>query len=356
MSHSNHYTWIQCSTKNPCPECGATHHCTVSTNGIMSKCMKSPGGRPIKQSDGQTAYLRRVSQCLKYEGGTKRHKPKAEVLRLTAKEIENQIKQCKSALSQRRLTITAKSLGVSEHALTLLGIGWHDGYGCAAFPMHDGHGKPVGIRLRREDGRKLCVPGSRTGLFIPTNFNPAPCAITLDPAPLVLLMPEGPTDVAAALDLGFMAIGRPNNAGGAGDLKTLLTAAPAPIDLILFSDYDGAKFLDDGTPYSPGWEGALHLARELVGHSKLSRLRVVMPPAKSKDLRQWMKDGGTAEMVATVLTNADTATARWIDHKLKALTAWKKETKRLLVTKEATDRADALRKAKARLVKAPSMA
>jgi hypothetical protein len=64
--------------------------------------------------------------------------------------------------------------------------------------MCDGYGEVVGIRLRNERG-KFAVRGSRQGVFVAGV-----------PAQKTLFVCEGPTDTAAAVDLGLFAVGRPN--------------------------------------------------------------------------------------------------------------------------------------------------
>lgn len=365
MSHQNLRQWVQCTKANPCPACGKEHDCTLSTDGLLSKCMWAPGGKEINQRDGRIAYLRRVSECL--NGGRPPKspgKPPKQARRFTPKELDLIIKQTRTALSARRLTIAAKDLGVSEKSLLSLGVGWYSDYDCLSFPMFNGSGKPIGVRLRLStpgaNGRRyICVPGSQNGLFIPDSYYPReiPAELTNDSAPLVLLMPEGPTDVAAAIDLGFQAVGRPSNSGGQMLVHHLLNAAPCKVDLVIFADQDATKFLLDGTPFWPGWEGALSVAECVASHPNLSKLKIVTPPrGAGKDLRDWMRDGGTVEMLVAILTSADVVTPAWLARKQKALNAIKRETKRLMDTKQTTDRDAALRMAKEKLIAAPRLA
>jgi hypothetical protein len=94
----------------------------------------------------------------------------------------------------------AMSLGVDTDALFSLGCAWT---GKAwAFPMRDAGSKITGIRLRTDDGQKYAVKGSKQGLFIPDTE-----------AQSTLYILEGVTDAAAALTIGFYAIGRPSCLG-----------------------------------------------------------------------------------------------------------------------------------------------
>jgi hypothetical protein len=76
-----------------------------------------------------------------------------------------------------------------------LRIGW-DG-SAWTFCMSDGSGS---VRRRFPNGKKASVKGSKAGLFVPAELTGS--------GPLLLT--EGPTDAAAAMDLSFDAIGRPN--------------------------------------------------------------------------------------------------------------------------------------------------
>lgn len=62
------------------------------------------------------------------------------------------------------------SLGVDTDALKSIGCAWASPYNAWAFPMKDAKGNVIGIRLRREDGSKFAVKGSKSGLFIPTYY------------------------------------------------------------------------------------------------------------------------------------------------------------------------------------------
>ncbi|MBK7406132.1 MAG: hypothetical protein IPJ41_16385 [Phycisphaerales bacterium] len=110
--------------------------------------------------------------------------------------------KCRDRVRPAQLERFAGALGVTTESLERLGIGW-DGRNWS-FPMSDAEGLVRGIRLRTRGGDKFAVTGSKQGLFIPGglgNRNP-------------LLITEGPTDTAAALDLRFDAVGRPSGRGG----------------------------------------------------------------------------------------------------------------------------------------------
>ena len=103
----------------------------------------------------------------------------------------------------------AASLGVSAPSLAAVGAAWAAPYAAWAFPMCDGYGNVVGIRLRKERG-KFAVRGSRQGIFLCAGVS----------AQRTLFVCEGPTDTAAALDLGLFAAGRPNCCCGGLEMRT----------------------------------------------------------------------------------------------------------------------------------------
>ena len=171
----------------------------------------------------------------------------------------------------------AAILGVSAESLTRLRVGWN---GWAwTFPMSDARGATIGIRLRRMNGAKLAVTGSSQGLFVPTGVD----------ASGRLLVVEGPSDTAAALDLGFAAIGRPSCNGGADLIRSFVTRARCP-DVVVFADGDG-----------PGRSGAATLAKQLA---PFTRVRVAEPPHPHKDLREWLRAGARAADVERAIEAA----------------------------------------------------
>ena len=165
------------------------------------------------------------------------------------------------------LSRLAHELSVSVSSLLALQVGWN---GWAwTFPMRDDRGVLVGVRLRRGDGQKRAVRGSRNGLFIPRTLRGT------DP----LLVCEGPTDVAAMLDLDFDAVGRPSCSGGAKHVVRLVQVR-RPGQVVLVADRD-----------EPGQRGASDLASRLLPYSP--DVRVVTPPDGCGDARAWRASGAT---------------------------------------------------------------
>jgi hypothetical protein len=179
----------------------------------------------------------------------------------------------RKAVDFGRLDRLAKALCLSDQGLGRLGIGWCDESRAWSFPMQGGRSQVVGIRLRTELGRKFSVRGGHEGVFIPTGLVGG----------CTLLLPEGPTDTAALLDLGFEAVGRPNNNGGKGAILALVHRL-CPVEAIIVADNDG-----------PGRDGALGLAQRLVIH--VPRLRIITPPRGIKDARAWKQAGASHEEI-----------------------------------------------------------
>lgn len=179
----------------------------------------------------------------------------------------------------------AEALGVWYRALARLGAAWAPQHAAWAFPMRDGEGAIVGIRLRAEDGRKWAVRGSRAGLI----YEP----VLAGEGPLLIC--EGPTDTAAALTLKFPAVGRPSCRGQEDLLKRLLRSWHG--DVVIVADNDPPKV--DGK--RPGLAGALDLARELA-----KPLKIILP--RGKDIREWVRAGATRTDIEAAVNEA-----RWMN-------------------------------------------
>jgi hypothetical protein len=137
------------------------------------------------------------------------------------------------------------------------------------FPMKNAAGHIIGIRRRFDDGVKVCVRGSMNGLFIPDGLTGTD----------TLIIVEGNTDCAAALDFGYDAIGRPNCNSLINETIRFVRKHNY-VRIVVIPDND-IKF--DGT--NPGLTGGYRLAERLRLHCR--DVRVVLPPAEYNDLRCW---------------------------------------------------------------------
>lgn len=169
----------------------------------------------------------------------------------------------------------AAQLGVSPESLQQLGAFYSSENRAWAFPMSLPTGERVGFRLRSEFGRKWAIKGSISALFIPF------LAYRLFTDRRMFIC-EGPTDTAAALTLGFFAVGRPACLGCEEMLSELLRDMNVR-EAVIVSDSD-----------EPGIAGSEKLRKYLK-----CRSTILIPPAK--DLREFVAGGGTADVIKTLL-------------------------------------------------------
>jgi 5S rRNA maturation endonuclease (ribonuclease M5) len=187
-----------------------------------------------------------------------------------------------AAVDANNLQGLAHSLGLSVESLRRLSIGWATEHGAWSFPMTDVAGRVLGIRLRRPNGSKYAVKGSKEGLFLPAGT---------EADSSTLLICEGPTDTAALLDLGFVSVvGRPSCTGGVKLLSELVRRRQ-PAEVVVVSDSD-----------EPGRRGADNLGSVLVAY--VPAVRVISPPADIKDVRAWLQVGGMRGDVEEVIDAA----------------------------------------------------
>lgn len=181
-----------------------------------------------------------------------------------------------------RLDGLGMSLGVDTDCLKAIGCAWST-QNAWAFPMKDASGKMIGIRLRNDKGEKWAVRGSKSGLFLPSDYSFVPDGICY--------LVEGPTDLAAAMTIGLRAIGRAACLGQEQFiLQWLIKNRVAR--LVIVTDND-----------EPGLRGAEKL------QSMLSILSCVwVPPCK--DLREFVNLGGNYKTMQAILKDLVWAGAR----------------------------------------------
>lgn len=260
----------------PCPVCQHGDWCGVSPDGAVAVCMRMDSGK-VARNGGWVHVL------AERQPGTRRNFTPVPI---APKRLANAAALCRrwqAATEPWRLADLAGSLGVGMDALSRLGAGWAPEYEAWAFPMCDGDAVPVGVRLRDDlTGRKWAVTGSGNALFIPAQLTGA----------TPLLICEGPTDTAAALTLGFDAIGRPQCRGCVDPLAWWLKRNRHGV-LVVVPDNDELK----GNGERPGIDGAVDLAEKLA-----VPLRMAVPPCK--DLRQWLRAGATQKDVFDLIGNS----------------------------------------------------
>jgi hypothetical protein len=272
--------WQRVSKRRPCPVCEKPDWCLFAgdpDNPDAAICARIESPRQC----GEAGWLHRLRD------DEPAWSPWTRTIRVAVKQmIEGDgdlgrlARNCAAVMRPADLDRLAVSLGVSPGSLRRLGVGWSARHRAWTFPMRDCAGGVLGIRLRRPDGRKLSVRGGHEGLFIPEGID----------AHGLLLVCEGPTDTAALLDLGFFAVGRPSCTGGVALL----------VERVRCGRPSGVAIVADGD--APGRRGAESLAAVLVAYA--ASVRIIAPPAGTKDAREWRRRGATRDDLQAVIDAA----------------------------------------------------
>ncbi len=260
-------SWIRVTKKNPCPVCEKPDWCVVSDNGQLAICMRVPSDRETKNG----GYLHRLTFSVQPLPQPRRFTPPPP----SQLDFEAMMEAWKRETAQDALGTLADGLGVSRAALEAIGAARASQRGAWAFPMRDGDGKIVGVRLRGDNGDKWAVKGSKEGLFYPESV----------PNDHVAVVCEGPTDTAAVLSIGLWAVGRPSCMGAVDHVKRLCRRLIVS-HLVVMADNDAPKHRPGGGWWQPGFDGA----RKLVAAVGLP-YKLLAPPAK--DVRAWVRNGAT---------------------------------------------------------------
>jgi len=255
-------TWLRVSKTNPCPICHKPDWCGYSETTVC--CMRVQSDRPVKNG----GWIHRLADPVEYR--PRKEPPRDHLIRPCFDQLW---RGWRAKTEPVLLFDYSRALGVFDQALHDLGAAWAPEYGAWAFPMRDGTGKIDGIRLRADSGRKWAVTGSHQGVFI-TGTWPS--------VPDVALICEGPTDTAAVLTLGFLAIGRPSCLGCEVEIAATIKRL-AIRRVVIVADNDG-----------PGKTGAAKLAAGLRIPNK-----TIIPPAK--DFRDWVRAGASKALVDCII-------------------------------------------------------
>jgi hypothetical protein len=268
----NYEKMIRVTKNRPCPVCGKPDWCLVSSDNSAAICARIQEGS-VKHC-GDAGWLHILS-----DGDKQRKHHKKIYVRISNDfgiHWESMASKYHEQITRQQTEKLAESLGVTIDSLRRLRVGW-DGK-AYAFPMCDDKSRTIGIRRRFPNGAKLSAKGSKTGLFIPSDLR---CQ---DP----LLICEGATDTAAAIDLGFDAIGRPNCNSQIG---MTVKAAAGYNEIVIVADNDEA-----------GKAGAKKLADALALHCPL--VKIIYPAEGIKDLRQWLHTGLKNEQLNQIIGQA----------------------------------------------------
>lgn len=269
--------WLRCNRANPCRICEKSDWCGYSDDGAAI-CMRVESATSAK--NGGWLHVERGTR----PRATQPRRASASVARTSAAppaapaiDAAALMDGFSADTTNEMLCGLAHALGVECGALKLLGAAWAGPHRAWAFPMCNGVGKVIGIRLRADDGRKWAVTGSRQGIFVP--------AIELLPRSFdfkTAFICEGVSDTAAALSMGLFSFGRPSCTGGTEQI----------VDFMKLCGTRRAVIVADND--SPGQRGAVKLADEIGTPSC-----IYTPPCK--DMREFYQFGGTAELIREAL-------------------------------------------------------
>lgn len=283
--------WRRVSRRRPCPVCEKPDWClyagdeSAPTAAICARVESDKrvgtdgaGWLHVLRNDGPTwpGWKRTVHIA------ARQLQPAAPA---SAEAIAREAEAAVAATSPETLRCFAAGLGLTADSLGRLGVGYMKTRRAWGFPMKDGGGRIVGVRLRYAKG-KAAIRGGREGLFIPEGLH----------AGGRLLIAEGPTDTAALLDLGFNAVGRPSCTGGVKHLVELAKRLK-PVEVAIIADADQV-----------GRRGASSLASTLLAYVPI--VRVVLPPDGVKDARAWKQAGATRADVNTLIEGAKPRTLK----------------------------------------------
>ena len=267
--------WLRVNRERRCPVCDHTDWCLIAKDGSAVLCPRTES----EKWAGEAGWLHRLRSGR--SGHRKRTRtrvidygPSPDFVELNA--------GFQRSVELERLRRLASGLGLAADVLKRFGVGWCHGREAWSFPMCDVNRRVIGIHLRRPNGKKFAIKGSRQGLFLPDE---------LPSSPKTLLIAEGLTDAAALLSMGFPEIvGRPSYIGGYR-LLTELVGEITPEMVVIVADADG-----------PGQNGASNLANVLKCY--VPSVRIISPPEELKDARGWLLAGGTAEDVQRAIDAA----------------------------------------------------
>lgn len=180
----------------------------------------------------------------------------------------------------------AELLGLDSVPLERLSVGWAPEHKATSWPMRNGSGDVIGVRLRcPATGAKWAVTGSKAGLIY------CPGSIGVEDVERVYVV-EGPTDTAAMLSIGLKVVGVPS-AGCGSDLLCDLFRWIKPAEIVIVADADG-----------PGVDGAERIADAVL---IMAPVRIITPGDGAKDARAWVVGGADRSVVDGV---ADAAPLR----------------------------------------------
>ena len=261
--------WKRVNRLSRCPICGKPDWCLVSPDKSAAICPRiEEGSTRYIDGSGYLHVLRVTSQWMDEEYIPRLVKPLPEHNEVLAIRTRKWINDCEP----NNVSELSGLLGVSEQSLRLLNVGWLENSSAWVFPMLRKRSRLIGVRVRPRNGKKFAIKGSKNGLFVPNNL----------PTEGVVYVCEGESDTAAMLTCGLPAVGRPSCNSGDRLLAELLKTNLA----VICMDRDGV-----------GRKGALSLEQFLKCH--IQDVKMLEPPDKYKDMRDWLHGVGKEEVYAT---------------------------------------------------------
>jgi 5S rRNA maturation endonuclease (ribonuclease M5) len=261
--------WNRVNKRQPCPICKHPDWCIIAPDKSAVLCMRHMSRTEKRLKDGCIGWIHRLTE----QTVTARSRPATPTPEELSMDFPSIMARYAMGTLPGMYDELAQNLSVSTDSLIRLGAKWAAKYNAWAFPMTDGFGEVVGIRLRMNDGHKWSVRGSHSGAFVPTGLTGA--------GPLMVC--EGATDTAAMLDLGFDAIGRPSCNGGARELLNVLDDKDQTVVIVADND-------------PPGQRGAAMLALQLT-------VKTIIITPHAKDVRAWKQAGATHAIVSALIAS-----------------------------------------------------
>lgn len=275
---------LRVNKNNPCPICGRPDGCLVAEDGSAAICSRIESDKLIGEpfSGG---YLHKLTDDYRKARYVPKRKLPAPGPAINWKKLSADYRNSLDMVQAVAL------FGVSAMALDELMVGWDPKNKAHTFPMKDGRGNIIGIRLRPLSGHHYSVPGSKNGIIWPLS-------VKAD-ADELFFIGEGPTDCAALLDLGFSPVGRASCGTGYQYIKEMIEHYNRQV--VIVADKDEAKYTPTGRKFYPGYEGGLKLARSIKPFVR--SVRLIKPPVK-KDIRAWYRAGCSRAAVLALIKNA----------------------------------------------------
>ena len=272
-------SWTRVTKNNRCPVCNHVRWCSIRNEDGKVRCMRPhqavcPPGWSIEHqyTDGGCLFGDGSSSKPFDISRLKLPEPKISVIKHDWNAL---LAKMQRSITTDLLKKLSKEIGVDEDVVASFGVGWNTRVCAYAIPMYNPNNEVVGIHLRKPDGKKLCVKGSTTGLFLSTLPGLSESVVT-----------EGATDAMAAAHLGLWPMGR----SGASVATTMLQQVSKGLRVTVIADADavgikGGKLLCDKLRYS-------------------ADSVAMIVPSEGKDVREWLSLGATKEHVAHLIEKA----------------------------------------------------